>query len=593
MARRVRKQFLGSPSGASGAQGVTEHLTFEQAVAELIREDGGEFPIVKRAIRGVPHFVFRDLSENLHEYYKTGVEQFGDEDFIVYDSVRTTYNEGYAQAAAFADQLVNRFGITKGDRVAIGMRNYPEWVIAFLAVTSIGAISVSLNGWWTGEELEYGLREVDARLVLLDRQRWERLAGRLEALGIQAIGARWDGARPDAVVAFDDLLRDGAGKPMPEVAMDADDDATILFTSGTTGFPKGAVSTHRGILSTLASWAYFGRLRQLMGIVPTPDPDEVPEFQPSILMPLPLFHVSGSHAGLLASFLLGRKIVMMYKWGPEEALELIEKERITTFNGVPTMTWEMLESADLTRRDLRSLTVLSGGGAPIPGGMIDRLRERLPDKEFTLGWGMTETAAGGVNIGKQDLLERPTSCGRPCPINEIKIVDEDGREVPPGEDGELVFRSPMNIRCYWNRPEATAEAFVDGWLHTGDIARVDDDGFVYIVGRKKDMVLRGGENIYCAEVERIIYQHDAVYEAAVFGLPDERRGEELAAVVMPKPGRTIFKEELYDHVAKHLAAFKVPAVILFRDEQLPRGATDKIDKRTLREQVMKELKKYE
>jgi long-chain acyl-CoA synthetase len=562
-------------------------LTYHQAVAELIREDGGDFPVVEQTIRGITHLVFRDLSKNLDEYYKTGVEQFGDRDFIVFDSVRLTYNEAYAQAVAIADQLVNRFGIQKGDRVAIGTRNYPEWIFAFLAITSIGAISVSLNAWWTGEELEYGLGEVGARLAFLDRQRCDRLAGRLEPLGIQTIGVRWETAVPDGVVPLDDLLKDGAGQPMPEIDMDADDDATILFTSGTTGFPKGAVGTHRGILSTMASWAYWSRVREMMGIVPAPDPE--PEFQPSILVPLPLFHVTGCHAGLLASFMLGRKIVMMYKWNAEEALRLIEEERITTFNGVPTMTWEILQSPHLTKRDLASLTELSGGGAPMPGGMIDRMTERLPGKQFSLGWGMTETNAGGLNIAKEDLLERPASCGRPCPICEAKIVDEGGRDVPIGENGQLVVRSPMNIRCYWNRPEATEDTIVDGWLHTGDIARVDDDGFFYIVDRKKDIVIRGGENIYCAEVERIIYQHDAVYEAAVFGLPDERLGEELAAVVMQKPGRTVSKEELCDHVAKHLAAFKVPAVVLFRDEQLPRGATDKIHKRTLRDEAMKEL----
>jgi long-chain acyl-CoA synthetase len=571
---------------------VTEHLTFEQAVAELTRQDG-EFPIAEKSIRGVPHLVFRDLHENLHDYYKAGVKEFGDREFIVYDSVRLTYREAYAQAAAIGDQLVHRFGIEKGDRVAIGARNYPEWIIAFLAVTSIGAISVSLNGWWTGEELEYGLQEVGARLVFLDRQRWERLADRLPRLGIQPVGIHWDGELPDGVISFDDLLRDGGGQPMPEVEMTADDDTTILFTSGTTGFPKGAVGTHRGILTTMASWAYLGRIRELRGIIPTPDPDEAPEFLPAFLMPLPLFHVSGCHAGLLASFMSGRKIVMMYKWKPEEALRLVEEERITEFNGVPTMTWELLESPDLSKRDLSSLNFLSGGGAPMPGGMIDQVIERLPGKQFSLGWGMTETSAGGLNIPVEDLQERPASCGRWCPVCEVKIVDDNGNELPRGEDGELVFKSPMNIRCYWNRPEATAEAIVDGWLHTGDIARIDDDDFVYIVDRKKDMVLRGGENIYCAEVERVIYQHDAVYEAAVFGLPDKRLGEELAAVVMFKPGRQISKDELCKHVANHLAAFKVPAVVQFRDEQLPRGATDKIHKRSLREQVLKELGKGE
>ena len=568
---------------------VTTNLTYQEAVAAATRDVEDGLAITTETIRGVTYNVFRDVPKNVHELYTTGRDEFGELDFLVYDNDRLTYRQCYDLAAALADQLVNRLGIEKGDRVAIGMRNYPEWIVAFMAITSIGAISVSLNGWWSGEELVYGLQEVGAKHVFVDHQRWQRLEDQIEELGVQVIGARWDEAVPPGMILMDDLLADGAGRPMPQVDMSPDDDVTILFTSGTTGFPKGAVGTHRGIMSTLGSWALFGRVRQLMGIVPTPDPNEPPDFQPSMLMPLPLFHVSGSHAGLLSSFLQGRKIVMMYKWSPEEALRLIEAERITSFNGVPTMTWEILQSPELSKYDLRSLTDLSGGGAPMPSSMVEQLRKLLPDKHFALGWGMTETSAGGTNIGDDDLEVRPSSCGRAAPISEMKIVDDSGNEVPTGVDGELLYRSPMNIRCYWNRPEATAETIVDGWLHTGDIAHVDEEGLLYIVDRKKDMVLRGGENIYCAEVERVIYQHDAVYEAAVFGLPHERLGEELAAVVMPKPGHTLSVSELCEHVGQHLAAFKVPAVVLFRDEQFPRGATDKIHKRTLRDQVLKEL----
>ena len=322
------------------------------------------------------------------------------------------------------------------------------------------------------------------------------------------------------------------------------------------------------------------------------EPEENPEFQPSILMPLPLFHVSGSHAGLLASFGVGRKIVMMYKWNPELGLELIERERVTSFNGVPTMTWEMLQSPSLNERDLRSLIAVSGGGAPIPGGMVDRLQALMPDKHWSFGWGMTETNAGGAGNTDEGLVEKPDSCGKPCPIVELKIIDDDGNELPTGEQGELIMKSSMNIRGYWNRPEATAETIQDGWLRTGDIAEIDEDGFLYIRDRKKDMVLRGGENIYCAEIERVVYQHPAVYEAAAFGVPDDRLGEELAVVVVPRDGADLDAADVRTHVGEHLARFKVPRYVWLQDEQLPRGATEKIHKRTLRDQMLREAPEF-
>ena len=268
--------------------------------------------------------------------------------------------------------------------------------------------------------------------------------------------------------------------------------------------------------------------------------------------------------------------------------DLIERECITSFLGVPTMTWEMLQSPSLSKRDLRSLSAIAGGGAPNPGGMVERLRERMPDQHWVFGWGMTETNAGGMSNTDEGLIDRPDSCGKPSPIVELKVIDRHGNELPPGGRGELVVKSAANIRCYWQRPEATAETIRDGWLRTGDIAEIDEEGYVYIRGREKDMVLRGGENIYCAEIERVVYLHPAVFEAAAFGVPDPRLGEELAVVVMPRPGADLDPAAVRAHVARHLARFKVPRYVWLQDEQLPRGAAGKIHKRALRERMLRQ-----
>ncbi len=565
-------------------------MTYEESAAYLTAP-GADWELTTETVRGVEYRIFRNLPPTLRDVYDQACQDHADKDFLVFQDTRLTYAQAYRRAAALAHELIHRYGVQKGDRVAIGMRNYPEWVIAFMAVTSSGAISVSLNGWWSGEELEYGLRDSGARLAFFDRQRYERVADRLPGLGVKSIGVRREDDLPDEVDDFDEVWRRADGRPMPDIDLDPHDDVTILFTSGTTGFPKGAVSTHRGVLSGIGSWGYYAAQRIAMGLLE--EPEENPEFQPSILMPLPLFHVSGSHAGLLASFGVGRKIVMMYKWNPELGLELIERERVTSFNGVPTMTWEMLQSPALKQHDLRSLAAVSGGGAPVPGGMVDRLQDLLPEKHWSFGWGMTETNAGGASNNDEGLVEKPDSCGRPCPIVELQVIDDDGNELPAGEQGELIMKSSMNIRGYWNRPEATAETIRDGWLRTGDIAEIDEDGYLYIRDRKKDMVLRGGENIYCAEIERVVYQHPAVYEAAAFGVPDQRLGEELAVVVVPAAGAELDAAAVRAHVAEHLARFKVPRYVRVQDEQLPRGATEKIHKRTLREQMLREAPEFQ
>ena len=559
--------------------------THDEAVASLTAP-GAEFELGSETIGGVEYTVFRHLPASLRDLYDQARKDHGEKDFLVYEDTRLTYSEAWDRAAAIAHHLVHRYGVEKGDRVAIGIRNCPEWVIAFMAITSCGAISVSLNGWWSGEELAHGLEDCGARVVFLDAPRHERVAGRLPALGVRCIGARWDGEPPDGVADFDGLLREAAGRPMPDVELGADDDVMILFSSGTTGFPKGVVSSHRAVLSALANWGLETAARIATGRLEAPE--ENPEFPLSILTAFPLFHVGGSHASLLPSFGVGRKVVMMHRWDPERALDLIERERITAFLGVPTMTWELLHSPSLPARDLRSLTAVAGGGSANPGGMVERLQERMPEQHWTFGWGMTETNAGGMANTDADLVERPESCGRPSPVIELKLIDPDGNDLPPGGRGELALKSVTNMRGYWNRPEATAETIRDGWLRTGDIAEIDEAGYVYIRDRVKDMVLRGGENIYSAEVERVVYLHPAVFEAAAFGVPDERLGEELAVVVMRRPGAGLDPEAVRAHVAGHLARFKVPRYVWLQDEPLPRLAAGKIDKRALRDRMLRE-----
>ena len=561
------------------------HPSHDEAVASLTAP-GAEFELGSETIGGVEYRVFRNLPASLRDLYDQARQDHGEKDFLVYEDTRLTYSEAWDRAAAIAHCLVHRCGVGKGDRVAIGMRNYPEWVIAFMAITSCGAISVSLNGWWSGEELAHGLEDCGARVVFLDEPRHERLASRLPALDVRCIGARWEGPLPDGVADFDEVRLEAAGGPMPDVELGADDDVMILFSSGTTGFPKGAVSSHRAILSALANWGLETAARIATGRLEAPE--ENPEFQLSILMAFPLFHVGGSHASLLPSFGVGRKVVMMYRWDPERALDLIERERITAFLGVPTMTWELLHSPSLPTRDLRSLTAVAGGGSANPGGMVERLQDRMPNQHWTFGWGMTETNAGGMANTDADLVDRPESCGRPSPVIEVKLIDSDGNDLPPGGRGELALKSVTNVRGYWNRPEETAETIRDGWLRTGDIAEIDEAGYVYIRDRVKDMVLRGGENIYSAEIERVVYLHPAVFEAAAFGVPDERLGEELAVVAMRRTGADLDPEAVRAHVAGHLARFKVPRYVWIRDEPLPRLAAGKIDKRALRERMLRE-----
>jgi len=550
-------------------------MTHDEACRQ-VTAPGERFETEQVDIGGVTYTVFKNAPRSLRQVFDTARTR-DDEVFLVYEDERWTFADVMRHVDALAALLVER-GVQKGDRVSIGMRNYPEWVIAFAAITSIGAVSVSLNAWWTEEELAYALEDSGTTVLLADRERVERALPARERLGFQIIGVRLDGASFDGVDDLADVLPLGA--PMPEVDIAPDDDATILYTSGTTGSPKGAVSTHRAVTQALMAFgcrAAVDRLRR-------PDAPK-PTGRPAFILIVPLFHVTGCVPVMLSCFSAGSKLVIMYKWDPERALELIEREQVTNFVGVPTQSWDLLESPSFATRDTSSLISVGGGGAPAPPQLVARVDSSFKKARPSLGYGMTETNAYGPGNNGQDYVDRPTSTGRVVPIMQIAIRDPDGNDVPVGEQGEIWFKGPNLIRGYWGKPEATAETIVDGWLRSGDIGRVDAEGFVYVEDRAKDMVLRAGENVYCAEVEAAIYEHPDVYEAAVFGIPHERLGEEVACAVLPKPGATLTPDVLQSFLAERLAAFKVPSVVRIVDDRLPRNPAGKILKRELRDSL--------
>ncbi len=549
-------------------------LNYDDAAAQ-VTAPGERFETEAVELRGTPMTVFKNVPKSLREVFAAS-RAFADQPFLVYEDERWTFTDVMAAVDGLAAALVERYDVGKGDRVSIGMRNYPEWVIAFAAITSIGAISVSLNAWWTEDELDYALEDSGSKVLIGDVERVERSRASAARLGMATIGVRLpEGATFDAAERWEDVVV--AGAPMPDVDVTPDDDATILYTSGTTGRPKGAVSTHGAIVQSLTAFgcrAAIDRLRR-------PDAPR-PDGAPSFILIVPLFHVTGCVPVMLSCFSAGIKLVIMYKWDPERALELIERERVTNFVGVPTQSWDLLESPSFSTRDTSSLISVGGGGAPAPPQLVARVDSSFKKARPSLGYGMTETNAYGPGNNGDDYVQRPTSTGRVVPVMQVEVRDANDRALPAGESGEIWFKGPNLIRGYWNKPEATAETIVDGWLRTGDLGRLDEEGFVYVEDRAKDMVLRAGENVYCAEVEAAVYRHPAVAEAVVFGVPDDRLGEEVAAAILLRDGHSASAQELRDHVAVLIARHKAPRYIWFLSESIPRNASGKFLKKDLK-----------
>ena len=553
-------------------------MTFREACAAVCAP-GTMFEITETDVMGVPTKVFTGTPPNIRAVFQLAASRT--DDFIVYEDERWSMPRLLGLAGQIGHALVHELGVAKGDRVAIAMRNYPEWIAAFAAITSIGAVAVPLNAWWVTDEIVYALDDSGAKVVLADEERLARIEHADPAsVAARIVVVRTPRSTAGRATRLEDLLV--AGATMPDVEIGPEDDMTILYTSGTTGHPKGAVSTHRAVLSALMSFAARAAVGALRDAAPT-GPDQP---QTAFMLCVPLFHVTGLVPVMLGSFLSGAKLVMTHRWDPDRALELIEQERVTNFVGVPTMSWDLLEAVTFRQRDTSSLRSVGGGGAPMPPELVKRIDDNFSNGRPGLGYGMTETNAYGPQNAGDDFIAHPTSTGRPVPIMDLRVTDPDGNELPQGETGEIWFRGPMLIRGYWNRPEATADTIVDGWLRSGDIGRIDDQGFVYVSDRAKDMVLRGGENIYCAQVEAAIYEHPAVYEAAVYGIPDERLGEELACHVMVKPGQTLDAGALQRFLGERLAKFEVPTRVSIVTEQLPRNASGKILERDLRDRYL-------
>ena len=551
------------------------------AVIDTIIAPGGQLAVGEARVRAATLPVFVGAPGSMRDYLAFFFAANADREFLVYRDERLTFAEVHAQAIRVAACLQHRHGIAKGDRVAIAMRNYPEWITSFVAVQHLGAIAVPMNAWWQPDELAYGLHDSGTRLVIADEERARRVAALAGTnLKILTVRTSREVAGELGCERLEDSLAESPEMPwfLPEIG--PEDDATIMYTSGSTGSPKGAVSTQRGIVSGAMNYLVSGlamlQLAEAAGITPAE--------QQVMLLNVPLFHITGSVPVLLVSIAIGRKMVIMHKWDAGEALRLIEAERATYFVGVPTMSLELMQHPDRDKYDLSSLVDIASGGAPRPPEHVDRLAATFPGKHPVQGYGLTETNGVGAGNFRDNYRAKPASTGRASrPLVELGIADDDGHWLGPDAVGEVCIRSAANCRGYWNKPEATAQAFApDGWFRTGDLGLLDTDGYLFIVDRKKDIIIRGGENISCQEVESAIYAHPAVAEASVFGLPDERLGEIVGAVVHPKPGAALEADALHELLSRDLASFKVPAEIWLSAEPLPKLGSAKIDKVTLR-----------
>ncbi len=556
-------------------------MTWDEANL-AVTAPGQMFELIDGEVRGVKMKVFKNAPPHLGLVF-ANARNHGDKPFLVYEGETWTFAKTMDYVDALASLLVNTYGVKKGDRVAVAMRNYPEWVMSFAAIISSGAINVSMNSWWTEDEMDFALEDSGATVLICDQQRYDIGAASCTKRGVKVLVVRSDKPLPAGVDKWEEVLP--LGDKHPGADIHPDDDATILYTSGTTGRPKGAVSTHRAIISSIM--AFSARNAVLAGAGVKMKDVDGPDLPPSFILIVPLFHVTGCVPVMLSCFVVGLKLVIMYKWDAEKALEIIEREKITNFVGVPTQSWDLVNSPAFSKYDTSSLRAVGGGGAPSPASLVTKVNEKTKNGNPQLGYGMTETNAFGPGITGSDYLTHPTSTGRAVLPMLVQVRDENLKEVPRGEAGEIWFFGPMLIRGYWNRPDATAETIVDGWLRSGDIGRMDEDGFVYVEDRVKDMILRAGENVYGAEVESAIYEHPAVHEAAVFGVPHERLGEEVGVAILPNDGMTLTAEDLWSFLDGKIANFKIPTKVAIMNEPLPRNAAGKFLKRELQQQVVK------
>ena len=556
-------------------------MTFLEANA-TITGPGQIFELIDAEVLGVKTRIFKNAPAHLGQLF-AGSRAHGDKPFLVYENETFTFAQAADHIDALASLLVNTYGVKKGDRVAVAMRNFPEWVMSFASIISVGAINVSMNSWWTEDEMDFALEDSGATVLICDQQRFDIGAASCVKKNIKVLVVRAEKPLPAGVDKWEEVLPLGDAHPGADIQ--PDDDATILYTSGTTGRPKGAVSTHRAVISSLMAFSARNNVFLMSGTkLKEVDGPDIPT---SFILIVPLFHVTGCVPVMMSCFIAGLKLAIMYKWDPEKALEMIEREKITNFVGVPTQSWDLVNSPEFEKYDTSSLRAVGGGGAPSPTSLVGKVNDKVKNGNPQLGYGMTETNAFGPAITGSDYLSHPTSTGRATWPMIVEVRDENLKPVPTGQSGEIWFFGPMLIRGYWNRPDATAETIVDGWLRSGDLGRLDADGYVYVEDRVKDMILRAGDNVYGAEVESAIYEHPAVHEAAVFGVPHERLGEEVGVAILPNAGMTLTPEELWAFLDTKIAKYKIPTQVVIMTETLPRNAAGKFLKRELQQHVVK------
>jgi len=553
---------------------------------------GGPFEVVTDTVDGVEMKVYKERFPHLRAIAAVAGARGDDDPFLVYGDRRIGFGEFFRLADAVSAALVRDVGVGHGDRVAVLSANNPEWCISFWATVDLGAVLVGLNGWWKTDEILYGLRDSGSKVLIADRGRFQRIADQLDELpDLEAVYLI--DADPSEFPSAPNLHRFGelTAKPAdasPTVEIDEADPAVIFYTSGTTGRPKGAISTHRNMIANLQNTLY-NTIATGMAFPAPADGGAATSAaggRPTALLTSPLFHVSGCHSSLVVGTLGGIKLVIPEgRFDPATALGLIQDEGVTIWATVPTMVWRVCEFPGRFDYDRSSVTAVAFGGSPSADELQRMVRETFPNVSSTSNaYGLTETSSVATVISGPDALAKPTSVGPPVPVVDVRIADATGAPLPQGATGEILIRGPIVMPGYWGKPEATAETIQDGWLHTGDIGHLDEDGYLYVTDRAKDMIIRGGENVYCVEIEQRLVDNPKIADAAVIGVPHAELGEEVKAVVQVAPGASISEDEVRQWVGETLANFKVPTYVELTDEKLPRNASGKLLKNVLRGQ---------
>ena len=552
-------------------------MDFNQAVQQVLNTDE-LFQTENVEIRGTTYRAFNKVPPHLKELLEYGKKVREWEEFIVYEKEKISYLDFCDQVSKLSSFLQKEVGIKKGDKVAIAMRNYPEYLAILMAVASIGGIVVFVNAWWTTEEMEYGFDDSTARVCFADKERLATIKPFAKKKSIKLFSVRY--IDDPEIEKYDDIVNNFERVDLIDVDLKPDDDFAIMYTSGSTGHPKGVVLTHRGAITATFSWLMAERVGGLLA-----DPEKLARRRASsVLLLSPLFHVNGSHPNFFYSIARGSKIVLMYKWDPAKAIDIIRDEIITRITAVPTVVADLVQQARDQNVSLDTLEFLGAGGAKRPAAQVGVEKQTLPLADIASGYGMTETNALGLGISGDEYVEKPELAGRLYPpLQEIKIVDDNDIQLPNGQLGEICLKSPANMRCYFNKKKETDAVLKDGWMHTGDLGILDNEGLVTIVDRKKNIIIRGGENISCLEVEGALQKFPGVIESVVFSVPEKRFGEEVGACINMSGDTKDKNEEISSFLKDKLAHFKIPVHYWWVNRSLPRGATDKFDRIKIKE----------